>query len=99
MIGEKWVARWEPLRVGHGGARWGPLRGGTCWSTLEYAAGRDTVDRAGVRCGAGHDGARWDPLRGGTRWIALGSAAGRDTVERAGKAKESFGKLGQARES
>ena len=32
--------------AGHGGACWGPLRGGTRWSALGNAAGRDTMDRA-----------------------------------------------------
>ena len=43
------------------------LRGGTRWSALGTAAGRDTGERAGVRCGAGHGRSRWDPLRGGTQ--------------------------------
>ena len=51
---------------------------------LRNAAGRDTVERAGVRCGARHGGARWGTLRGATRWIALGYAAGRDTGETLG---------------
>ena len=32
--------------AGHGGARSGPLRGGTRWSAVGNAAGRDTMDRA-----------------------------------------------------
>ena len=40
--------------AGRWGACWGPLRGGTRGNALGSAAGRDTVDRAGIRCGAGH---------------------------------------------
>ena len=59
-------ASWGMLGESRGG-RWGPLRGGTRWSALGTAAGRDTGERAGARCGAGHGRSRWDPLRGGTQ--------------------------------
>ena len=40
---------------------WETLRGGTRGSALGTAAGRDTVERAGKRCGAGYDGSRcWE---------------------------------------
>ena len=46
-------------------------------STLGTAAGRDTVDHAGVCCGAGHGGSRWGPVRGGTRWSTLWRKVGK----------------------
>ena len=66
---EEAAESWRKLRKPgkNWGARWEQLRGGTRGSALRTAAGRDTVERAGDRCGAGHVGVRWGPLRGGTR--------------------------------